>query len=337
MPAPGAVALASFIAGPMPCRAGVFIVYIAHTVGQVALPMPTIPPEMTMKLMLKFNLVFLAVFVLGFAGSALIARGLLRSNAEAEVLDRARLLMEQADVVSLYTARQIAPLLEAQLQTTFLPQSVPSYSAAEALTALQKSYPEYAYKSAMLNPTNPRDRAADWEQDVITQFRKSASLAEFVGERDTPTGLSLYVARPIRISDPNCLQCHSTPQAAPKPMLALYGPSNGFDWKTNEVLGARVVSVPMTVALRQADHAFAVVLALMGAVFALIVGALNFMLWTLVLRPVTRLSAMSDRVSRGELDAPDVALRSRDEIGTLAESFARMRKSLVHAMRMLDA
>jgi protein-histidine pros-kinase len=290
-----------------------------------------------MKLMLKFNLVFLAVFVLGLAVSAVVVRGVLRSNAQAEVLDRARLLMEKADVVSLYTARQIVPLLKAQLQTTFLPQSVPAYSAAEVIAALQKNYPDYAYKSAMLNPTNPRDRAADWEQDVIAQFRRSTDLAEFVGERDTPTGRSMYVARPIRVADDNCLQCHGTPEAAPKPMVAMYGPSNGFGWTTREVLGARVVSVPMTVALRQADHAFAVVLELLAAVFVLIVGALNFMLWTLVVRPVTRLSAISDRVSRGELDTPDAAVRSRDEIGVLAESFARMRKSLVHAMRMLES
>jgi HAMP domain-containing protein len=31
------------------------------------------------------------------------------------------------------------------------------------------------------------------------------------------------------------------------------------------------------------------------------------------------------------------AFSSRDEIGTLAESFARMRKSLVQAMKMLDS
>jgi protein-histidine pros-kinase len=30
-------------------------------------------------------------------------------------------------------------------------------------------------------------------------------------------------------------------------------------------------------------------------------------------------------------------VRSRDEIGVLAESFGRMRKSLVHAMKILDA
>jgi HAMP domain-containing protein len=71
-------------------------------------------------------------------------------------------------------------------------------------------------------------------------------------------------------------------------------------------------------------------------VFVLIGLALNLMLWRLVIRPVSQLSAISDRVSLGELDAPEFSTRSRDEIGVLAESIARMRKSLVHAMKLLD-
>jgi protein-histidine pros-kinase len=60
------------------------------------------------------------------------------------------------------------------------------------------------------------------------------------------------------------------------------------------------------------------------------------MLWWLVIRPVTRLSRLADRVSLGELSAPSFAVGARDEIGRLAASFGRMRKSLVHAMKMLD-
>ena len=65
--------------------------------------------------------------------------------------------------------------------------------------------------------------------------------------------------------------------------------------------------------------------------------ALNLLLWKLVIQPVSRLSVLSDRVSLGELDAPEFETKSKDEIGVLAESFARMRKSLVHAMKLLDS
>ena len=39
-------------------------------------------------------------------------------------------------------------------------------------------------------------------------------------------------------------------------MLEVYGPANGFGWKLNEVVGAQVVSVPMSLPLARADRAF---------------------------------------------------------------------------------
>ena len=289
-----------------------------------------------MKLLLKFNLVFLAVFVGGLAVSGVIARSLLQRDAEDEVLDRARLLMEKATVVSTYTATQIAPLLREQMQHQFLPQSIPSFSSMEILNALRTKYPDYGYKPAMLNPTNPRDRAVDWEADVIQQFRKQPERTEFVGQRDTPTGRALYIARPIKITNGACLQCHSTVDAAPQTLLAKYGPNNGFGWTMNEAIGAQVVSVPMSVPLQRADKALVTVVGLLSIVFVAIGAALNLLLWKLVIQPVRKLSALSDRVSLGELDAPAFVVKSKDEIGVLTGSFARMRKSLVHAMRLLD-
>ena len=36
---------------------------------------------------------------------------------------------------------------------------------AEHLNQLLKSYPDFSYKEATLNPTNPRDKAVEWEED----------------------------------------------------------------------------------------------------------------------------------------------------------------------------
>ena len=88
-----------------------------------------------MRLLLKFNLIFLLVFLVGLTVSCLVARGLLQKAATDEVADRARLLIEKANAVSTYTADQIRPLLETQMKYTFLPQSVPAYSAAEVLAS----------------------------------------------------------------------------------------------------------------------------------------------------------------------------------------------------------
>ncbi|HPU50452.1 MAG TPA: DUF3365 domain-containing protein, partial [Burkholderiaceae bacterium] len=119
-----------------------------------------------MKLLLKFNLIFVLVFAAGLAATALIARDLLRTNAEAEVAGNARLLMESAVAARTFTSNQIAPLLQTQMKYTFLPQSVPAFVATEVLGELRKKYPEYSYKEATLNPTNPRYRAVEWEADL---------------------------------------------------------------------------------------------------------------------------------------------------------------------------
>jgi HAMP domain-containing protein len=290
-----------------------------------------------MKLLLKFNLIFLLVFVLGLAMAGFVTRNLLQRNAQEEILDRARLMMEKALAVRAYTTTQIAPLLDTQLKYSFLPQSIPAYSATEVLATLHQKYPDYSYKEATLNPTNPRDRANGWEVDIVNQFRNAAEMKEFVGQRDTPAGPSLYVARPLRITNPACLRCHSTVDAAPKTMIEKYGPANGFGWNLNEVIGAQIVSVPTALPLSRAESAFRLFMASLTGVFVLIGIALNLMLWWLVVRPVSRLSAIADKVSLGELDAPEFVSRSRDEIGVLVESFARMRRSVVQAMKMLDA
>ena len=290
-----------------------------------------------MKLLVKFNLIYVLVMAVGVATSGVIIRNLLQDNAQDEVLNNARLMMDKAVAVRAYTSKQITPLLETQMKYEFLPQSVPSYSAVEVLSAIQAKHPEFAYKEATLNPTNPRDRAAGWEVDVVNQFRNTADLKEFIGQRDTPAGRSLFISRPLRITDPACLRCHSSLDAAPKTMVDKYGPANGFGWNLNEVIGAQIMSVPMTVPLERADRSFKVFLGALVAVFVAVGILLNVMIWAVVVRPVTRLSALADRVSQGDMDAPEFAGASRDEIGVLAESFARMRASVVQAMKMLES
>ena len=289
-----------------------------------------------MKLLVKFNLLFLTVMLLGLLVSGYVTRSLLQDNAKEETLNNARLLIEKALAVRGYTSSQITKLLATQMKYEFLPQSVPSYSAVEVLTTLQSKYPQFSYKEATLNPTNPRDRATGWEVDIVNQFRSGSELTEVIGQRDTPTGPSLYIARPLRITNPACLGCHSSVEAAPKTMIDKYGPANGFGWTLNEVVGAQIVSVPMDVPLQRADRSFQVFMTAQLAVFIAVGVVLNLMIWLVIVRPVTRLSSLADRVSQGEMDAPEFDNRSSDEIGNLAASFNRMRTSVVQAMRMLD-
>jgi HAMP domain-containing protein len=289
-----------------------------------------------MKLIWKFNLVLLSIFLLGFLIAGYVSHQALQANAREEILQNARLMMEAALSARNYTTTEVKPLLETQLKYKFLPQTVPAYAATAQFTELRKKHPDYVYKEATLNPTNPLNRAADWEADVVNNFRQTAGKIELVGERETPIGRSLYLSRPIQIKSGTCLECHSTVDAAPKTMLDRYGSANGFGWHMDEIIGAQIVSVPMTVPIERANTAFKAFMASLAIVFLVIFVLLNVMLYTMVIRRVTHLAGIADQVSLGNMEAGEFKTHSRDEIGTLTEAMGRMKASLVQAMKMLD-
>lgn len=289
-----------------------------------------------MSLIAKFNLVLLGVFSLGLTVSGFLSYSILQNNARNEVIARAGLMMESALAVRSYTVSEVRPLLTEQMKREFLPQTVPAYAATRSFEYMRKKHPEYAYKEATLNPTNPQNRPVAWEEDIVQNFRNNAESKEVIGVRGTPTGDSLFLARPIRIENPACLTCHSTVDNAPKTLLARYGNANGFGWKLNEVVGAQIVSVPMSLPFEVARQTFTTFMASLVVIFASLTLILNIMLRTIIIRPVTRMSSIADQISKGDFDAPELSEAGGDEISVLAASFNRMRRSLVKAMKMLE-
>ena len=120
-----------------------------------------------------------------------------------------------------------------------------------------------------------------------------------MNERPIPSGRSLYIANAIKISQ-DCLECHSVPSAAPRAMIAVYGSANGFGWKKDEIVGAQIISIPMTVPVGIADRAYHqlrlfLIITLIVAILALDAGVYWF-----VIRPLKIVSDAADRASRGE-------------------------------------
>jgi protein-histidine pros-kinase len=167
-----------------------------------------------MGLKAKFNLVMLLAFLVGLALAAVLSWQIVHENARREVVQQAAVMMAQASAIRDYTAKEIGPLLAGQIKVRFLPHTVPSWAAQTNLRALAAQFPDYTYKEAALNPTNPADRATDWESGIIAEFARDPSLTSFTSTRDSPTGPILSISRPIRITDKDCLTCHSTPSAA---------------------------------------------------------------------------------------------------------------------------
>lgn len=289
-----------------------------------------------MGLRAKFNLAVLAAFVVGLAVAGVVLQKLFVDNAREEVLQNARIMMGAADAVRHFVDDQVTPLAAGANTGKFIAASVPSFAAQTTFKDVQKQFPDFAYREPTLNPTNPSDRPTDWEADYINTFRNNKGTKELVGQRDTPTGPSLSLARPITINSADCLTCHSTPSRAPPAMLATYGFANGFGWQLHEVVGAQVVSVPMAVPLQTARQTFLAFMAIMAAMFVLVMLILNVLLHYMVIKPVLKVSRIANAVSLGETGVEEFEHQGRDEIGVLSASFNRMRRSLDSAMQLLE-
>src|SRR2546428_10769739 len=105
---------------------------------------------------------------------------------------------------------------------------------------------------------------------MINRLRSEPTREEVIGERTTPRGPTLNLARPISVRDEGCLLCHGSPAAAPPAVVRTYGSTNGFGWKLNETIRAQIVTVPVAVARAGAGAApVALLFGLVGAFFLL--------------------------------------------------------------------
>jgi methyl-accepting chemotaxis protein len=286
-------------------------------------------------LLVRINLSLAVIFVIAALASGIVCQSVLQANAKREILTQAGLMMDSAAAMRDYTESEILPLLDRQLQSEFLPQSVPFYAATQNFLRLHRDHPQYSYKEAALNPTNLRDRAMDWEADIIQRFRSDPGMREFVGERDTPMGGSLYLAKPIR-AETGCMRCHSSAAVAPASVVARYGTNNGFGWQPNDVVGARIVSVPIANAEESAAHAFRAFLISLTAVFLALLIGVNAVLYAVIVRPIRRIAHIAERVSIADATAPEFPSGGGPEMSALVHAFNRMRISLDKAMKLLE-
>ena len=290
-----------------------------------------------MKLLTKFNLVLILVFGLGMYLISHYAYNFLMGSAREQVLGQAQLMAASASATKDYTEDQVSPILEKtpQNNTDFLPQTIPFSAVNVTFKFLRSSYPDYVLREAALNPTNLDDQATEWEVDLINYFRNNPGQTTHVGERDTPTGRVLYVAAPV-IAAPGCLQCHGQTSVAPKTMIKHYGPDHGFGWKANDVIGAQIVSVPMSVPVALADKGFRNLLISLGAIFLLTIALIDIAMYFIVIRPLRRVSQNADVISKGEIDLPALEIKGKEEISEVTASFNRMHTSLIKAFEMLN-
>ncbi|AGY59244.1 c-type heme family protein [Gloeobacter kilaueensis] len=292
-----------------------------------------------LKLGTKFSLILILIFVGALAISGSILSLVLQQRAQDEVTSKADVLLETMNSVRNYTNNRVKPLLASKAATepTFISETASGFAATEIFEGVRKNgkYNNFLYKEAAPNPTNLRDKADDFEAALVSRFTADSSLKELTGFRSLPGGDVFFISRPLRIPEKSCLQCHSTPAAAPKSLLTTYGSENGFNWKLGAVVAAQTISVPVDEVYASAWRSWSFVMGALVAVFVLLLLVVNSLLKRSVIRRIGRMAVTADAVSTGQMEA-SFSEDSTDEIGTLATAFNRMKASLEIALKLLN-
>ena len=88
----------------------------------------------------KFTLALLLIFFIGTIVGGLVLWNVLYYRAENQITTTGLVMLDMATSVRNYTSNEIAPLLKDKQSTsnTFIPQSVPAYSARTAFEYYHK-------------------------------------------------------------------------------------------------------------------------------------------------------------------------------------------------------
>lgn len=236
------------------------------------------PKKELMSIRLRINLVLFAVFFAIAAAGGWYVNHIFMKQSNEHVVKQAAILMESALAVRSYTVDLIKPNLDPLLDEKFLPQTVPAFAATETFERFRKKFPNFKYKEAVLDPTNPRDLADEQERAIIGRFIENPALKDISGELFRNQSRFYYAARPIQIKSPACIVCHDTPERAPATMRQIYGDKGGFGWKLDQVVGAQIIVVPAFEQDAAATELLKIIAMLFAATFAVLLVVINLVL-----------------------------------------------------------
>jgi HAMP domain-containing protein len=257
-------------------------------------------------------------------------------QAQEDIKRTADMLLETALAVRAYTVDEVAPALRGVQDGSFHAAQVPSFAAQSTMQRLARKFPDYVYRESALNPTNQNDRASDWEVGLRRAFQDDAKLTELAGETGSGLERHFYLARPIRMGSPACLQGHDTAAAAPASMVAKYGAVNGFGWKMGDVIGLQLMQVPTAPARNKAFQSVLATIGSLTCVFVLSAAVFLLLLRRHVTKPLEMLTRAAHAASLNERSGVVVPAVAGSQFGDLQQAINRLRSSVDQALRLFE-
>ncbi|MBU1451858.1 MAG: PAS domain S-box protein [Proteobacteria bacterium] len=258
-----------------------------------------------MKIGHKYIVAVVVVALCAAMATVVLVRHELRQDALHEARSKAELLLERNLATHAYFAHSLKPSVFKALagktpEGYFDPAWMSSTHAVRGIDDIYKdiSKSAYYYKECAINARYPANEADPQEALFIKRLNSDPKLMLHSGIREIDGKPYFVVLRRGEVLEQSCLKCHSTPQAAPAGLVALYGGGRSFGRKAGEVVSAVSIRIPLAAAFAQADR-FSLYL---SAGLLLVLFALSLLMVllnrTLFLKPLQRISGQASSLSQ---------------------------------------
>lgn len=283
----------------------------------------------------KFTLIMVIV---GFFANLTVAIGafyFIQNSRKQELMHEAKMVLYSEKSARDYTAQFLRPAVSRVTKKFVMQAQSATFVALGVAKNLKKFMPDYVYTEAALNPLNLKDLATPFQKEIINKFKADPSISIMSGFHSFNGKSYFYIMKPV-IAKTGCLACHGIPSAAPAAIVSKFGDTHGFGWKVGHVIGALSVVVP-TKYIDQTALKSTIIIGI--AIFILPFIALIIALYFInkfIIKPIHEMTKQAEEISIGK-STEDFKVHSNDEIGTLAKSFNRLKRSYLKAVEMLTS
>ncbi|RMG74734.1 MAG: DUF3365 domain-containing protein [Nitrospirae bacterium] len=262
----------------------------------------------------------------------------LKDNIIEQTYQKTDILYAHIQATVNYVRKKLRPrLFHALPRDTFIKEAMSvSILNKGIMSEFKKSFPDFQYRRVAINPFNPENSPTDFEQSLIRKFR-NGRFKEYRGVIKRG-GLRFYVhARPVVI-EKECLSCHGRPEDAPAEIRKTYGTAGGFNRRLGEIIGVESITIPLSDTFSQIQGlVFSIfIVGIFGMIFLFL--SLNYYINILAVKPIKEMSKYFKSVveEKEQLKAP-LVVKTKDEIGELAQSFKQMMEYLREYQEQLKA
>ena len=259
-----------------------------------------------------------------------MAYAYLKKSATRDIYKDTEIFIATADATRTYVKDVLRPTVSDLIpKDSFIPHAMSTtFVGREIMKRLRERFPDFKYKRASSNPTNPVNQADEYELSMLKWFNENPEVNEWHGlikknNRSFYTRLRAITARG------ECLRCHGIPEDAPQEMKNLYGTTGGYGYKVGEVVAADTIYIPVDVTfVRIKEAAWLVFLVAIVSLFGLL--GLFYLLFnrTVVFELKGLLGRFRSISPAGEAIPEVPAVKARDEFDQLKGAFENVADEL---------